>query len=211
MNATNHDGPFASYAGTCVVCRTSYAAGDPIAFKREGARWRPIHAACAAPRPSAVAVAGAPILELLRGARSSGLRWPKLTLDLDGRRVQLSLAGDASKHPGTVNVTDGRRYPENTWFGRVLADGTFQPGRDCDETVVAILRRLAEDPAGTAADHGHRSGSCCFCGRELNDPRSTAVGYGPICAEKWLLPWGEDVIEDPAHAFDQTGTNGPLF
>lgn len=191
MQTPNHDGPFASYAGTCPACRTSYAAGAPIAFTRDGARWRPIHARCAAPRPSAVALDGAAILELLRGAKLAGLRWPKLTLALDGKRVQLSLAGDASKHPGTVNVTDGARYPANVWYGRILTDGTFQPGRDCSDAVVGILRRLASDPAGTAADHGHSSGACCFCGRDLNDERSTAVGYGPVCAAKWSLPWGE--------------------
>ena len=123
--------------------------------------------------------------------KRQGLRWPKLTLELDGKRVQLSLAGDASKHPGTVNVTDGARYPNNVWFGRILQDGTFQPGRDCSDAVVGILRQLASDPAGTAAAHGHQSGACCFCGRDLNDERSTAVGYGPVCAAKWSLPWGE--------------------
>lgn len=196
---TNHDGPFASYAGTCAACRAPYAAGDPIGFQREGARWRPIHAACAPPRPSAVALNGAAILDLLRGAKLAGLRWPKLTLDLDGRRVQLSLAGDASKHPGTINVTDGGRYPNNVWFGRIDQSGTFQPGRDADAAIIGILRRLADDPAGTAAEHGHRSGACCFCGRDLNDARSTAVGYGPVCAEKWSLPWGET---------EATGTEG---
>jgi hypothetical protein len=25
----------------------------------------------------------------------------------------------------------------------------------------------------------------------LNDARSIAVGYGPVCAEKFGLPWGE--------------------
>jgi hypothetical protein len=41
-----------------------------------------------------------------------------------------------------------------------------------------------------AAEHGHKTGNCCFCSRPLNDARSTEVGYGPVCADKWELPWG---------------------
>jgi len=34
------------------------------------------------------------------------------------------------------------------------------------------------------------TGNCCFCRRELTDKRSTEVGYGPICADHFSLPWG---------------------
>ena len=32
---------------------------------------------------------------------------------------------------------------------------------------------------------------CCFCHKELTTKESLAVGYGPLCAEKLGLPWGE--------------------
>jgi hypothetical protein len=32
---------------------------------------------------------------------------------------------------------------------------------------------------------------CSFCGTELDDPKSLRVGYGPTCAKKNGLPWGE--------------------
>lgn len=37
---------------------------------------------------------------------------------------------------------------------------------------------------------------CCFCGRDLDTAESISVGYGPICAAKYGLPWGE--VAEPA-------------
>lgn len=42
-----------------------------------------------------------------------------------------------------------------------------------------------------AAAYGKLSGKCMFCGLDLTDERSMLVGYGPDCAEKHGLPWGE--------------------
>lgn len=53
-----------------------------------------------------------------------------------------------------------------------------------------ILRGLAADPVGYSAHVGRTTGRCCFCYRELTDQRSTSVGYGPICADRYSLPWG---------------------
>lgn len=33
--------------------------------------------------------------------------------------------------------------------------------------------------------------NCCFCHHPLNDTRSENAGYGPDCADKYGLPWGE--------------------
>lgn len=45
--------------------------------------------------------------------------------------------------------------------------------------------------AEEAAAFGHETHKCVFCHRALSTKESTAVGYGPICAEKHGLPWGE--------------------
>ena len=42
-----------------------------------------------------------------------------------------------------------------------------------------------------AKKYGDETHNCCFCGLELTDERSTSAGYGPICAGKYGLPWGE--------------------
>jgi len=47
--------------------------------------------------------------------------------------------------------------------------------------------------ADEAAALGHSTSYCCFCSRHLKDQgegRSVEVGYGPVCAAKFGLPWG---------------------
>ncbi len=135
------------------------------------------------------------------------LNWPAITLavPLSTRSdfaIRLTVAGPQARVPGSINVTtaekgyDGKRG----WLGRVTLDGIFAPsdGRDlgnCDPTwadkVQVKLKALAADPAATATEHGRLTGNCCFCGISLTDERSTAMGYGPICADHYGLPWGE--------------------
>lgn len=123
------------------------------------------------------------------------LKFPKIALQLaNGHKVQLALAGNGSKAPGTVTVTDGAPYGQSKWYGRVTKDGLWEPTKTADaikNDLTSILAQLAHDPAGTAAAYGKLSGACCFCMSKLTDPKSTAVGYGPQCAKQWGLPWGE--------------------
>jgi hypothetical protein len=109
---------------------------------------------------------------------------------------RLSVAGERSQQPGSINVTDAAQGFENrVWYGRIATSGEWQPSRKIPAAeltlVAAALTRFDADPAAAAADYGHTVGSCCFCRRELTDERSTTVGYGPICAAKFGLPWGE--------------------
>jgi hypothetical protein len=123
------------------------------------------------------------------------LKFPKIRLQLnDGRKVVLTLAGQNAKAPGTVNVTDGGKFPANVWYGRVTPAGEWQVSGKIDAAtqrdVAGLLAVLANDPAGTAAAYGTMTGSCCFCALTLTDARSIEVGYGPICASHYQLPWG---------------------
>jgi len=43
--------------------------------------------------------------------------------------------------------------------------------------------------AEQAAAFGQTSSFCCYCARHLEDGRSVEVGYGPVCAKKYNLPW----------------------
>ena len=49
---------------------------------------------------------------------------------------------------------------------------------------------LAQRCIDNAKEYGQRTGKCMFCRRELTTTASTTVGYGPICAERNHLPWG---------------------
>ena len=115
---------------------------------------------------------------------------------LEGFRV--SRAGAASTEPGSLTITSIDRTHSDRfgneardWYGRVSLDGKFQPSRRAPADLGDKLRAFAADPAGVAAAYGHLHGACCFCNIRLTDPRSTSVGYGPICADHFGLPWGE--------------------
>jgi hypothetical protein len=139
------------------------------------------------------------VIALFQRAVAAKLKHPKIKLQLaDGAPVALAVAGSASKAPGTINVTDGRPFGRNVWFGRVHPDGRWEPSQQVEAgrqaEVTALLQQLAANPAEVAALYGRRTGSCCFCARELTDARSVSVGYGPICADKFGLPWGESKV-----------------
>ena len=114
------------------------------------------------------------------------LKHPAIVLD----GIRLSVAGERAKFPGSINVTSPGSFQDRTWFGRIALDGTFVGSREATPAIVEELKALAADPAGKAALYGKQTGCCCFCARELTDERSIAVGYGPICADHYGLPWG---------------------
>jgi hypothetical protein len=78
------------------------------------------------------------------------------------------------------------------YYGKIQ-NGVFASSHLCPAGVFEALQDFAQNPLEAAKLYGTLTGNCCFCGRELTDNkagRSVEVGYGPICAEKWGLPWG---------------------
>lgn len=122
------------------------------------------------------------------------LKYPKLAFaaEVAGGKVVLSRAGQRSQHPGAINVTNGAgfNHPSNKWFGRISRDGSWAPSSVCEARVTGLLKEIDADPAAAARINGREFGACCFCRQELTDKRSLDVGYGPICAGNWNLPWG---------------------
>ncbi|HEY2154451.1 MAG TPA: DUF6011 domain-containing protein [Isosphaeraceae bacterium] len=125
-------------------------------------------------------------------AVATRLKYPGITLSTeDGRDVSLKLCGSRSRYAGSIAVSNGKKYgdPAGVFYGYLRPDGRWDE-RASDAQVTDLLRRLAADPVGVAGEYGRLSGNCCFCRLSLTDERSVAVGYGPICADKWGLPWG---------------------
>ena len=58
--------------------------------------------------------------------------------------------------------------------------------------LMSELEAFMEHPITEGALHGKEYGRCCFCNRELDNEGSIFHGYGPICAEKWGLPWSAE-------------------
>jgi hypothetical protein len=133
------------------------------------------------------------VLAILRAA-GHRLKFPVLRFEAEGTRYRLGLTGPQSRQPGTVVVTtDEKAFEDRTYLGRIDDGGRFEPSHKVGDTATAIglaLRAFAADPAEQARIYGQRYGRCCFCGLELTDGRSVDAGYGPICAEKWGMPWG---------------------
>lgn len=142
------------------------------------------------PKASAVSKNLKAIIDLFDTAAKK-LRRPRIVFKIDGQVVHLQRASQNSKYPGDVHVSDGGPFGTNKYFGRITQTGDVVAGRDLNDNVRNILEKLADNPAKTAAEYGHKSGNCCFCNRTLTDARSTFVGYGPVCAGSFGLPWGE--------------------
>ena len=108
---------------------------------------------------------------------------------LGGQNVAFSRLSVRAKTPGSISVKVGKTY-----VGKISKETfVFEPSVIPAELVVPIEQICEEfnaDPTDFAAKYGHRTGRCCFCSRLLTDERSTAVGYGPVCAESYRLPWG---------------------
>lgn len=132
------------------------------------------------------------IVALFAKATEAKLAHPKIRLSAEGvGKVVFSVAGSRSKFAGDIMITDGKPFGQNVFFGRITRTGEMVPSKACSNTVRDLIVALANDPAGVARAHGHLHGNCCFCGRGLETGESVAVGYGPICADKFGLPWGE--------------------
>lgn len=122
------------------------------------------------------------------------LKSPKLLVNVNGKSLRLSVAGAGARVPGSINVTSTGSFENRDWYGRITKEGQFQPSNKFDAAtmtaVAGALKAMGENPVEVAAAYGHETSNCCFCGQLLTDPRSVAVGYGPICAGHWGLPWG---------------------
>ena len=124
---------------------------------------------------------------------SQHLKYPKIILTVDAdHEVKLSVAGASAKVPGSINVAANAKFGQGDWYGRITRDGVFHPTPNVEKLphLIPALQAFAANPAKVAAEYGHLTGHCCFCLRKLDDERSTSVGYGPVCADHFGLPWG---------------------
>jgi len=136
-----------------------------------------------------------PIVRMFDAARAHGLRRASIRL---GNGLKVSAASPTSANPGAIYVKRDGDY-----LGKITSEGRefFSPSMTSAEK--ELVREFAQHPLERATVYGHATGQCCFCGRELTDARSVAMGYGPICADHYGLDWGHqraaqsvDVVDD---------------
>ena len=125
------------------------------------------------------------ILAMLQKTRDDGnKKFPKVRLQIEGQIVQLGLS-----QKGTVNVTDGRGYNVNKYFGAIQPNGSFREGKSWTADVSKLLREVEAD--AVSAVKRYSTGQCCFCRLELTTLESRTAGYGKTCAKNHGgLPWG---------------------
>lgn len=138
------------------------------------------------------------VAELLKGALESGLKRPAITFALtnaDGVKIGGNVVFKCdSRNSDTIEITNRlKQHRRNLTYGIIDTNlGTFTYNGTCPDEVVHFVRYVAEDPEAAAVENGFLTGNCCFCASGLHDHRSTAVGYGPICAKRYKLPWSEE-------------------
>ena len=106
---------------------------------------------------------------------------------VEGQPVAFGRAGPASKYAGQILVTDGGPFGANKYFGRIDANGDFHATRQAGADVLALVQEFAAEPEATAGKYGRLTGACSFCNHSLKDSRSTELGYGPVCAQRFGL------------------------
>jgi hypothetical protein len=129
------------------------------------------------------------IHSLFAKAQSNHVQVPRLRMVLDdGRSLVVQLATNTGKNPGSIYVQLAGQY-----YGKIDRQGRLVLGPRnirCDE-VVDRIKAVALNPTSAGRVHGHKHRWCMFCARELTTVDSLYYGYGPICAEKWGLEWGD--------------------
>lgn len=128
---------------------------------------------------------------LFNMARGRGLLRPKIFVSVN--RTKIILKPESAIERGIYILDANKRFQ-----GRITPDNVFVPHSRCTAEIRAAVQEFGDDPIRIARAHGHRTGNCCFCSRDLTDGRSVAVGYGPTCASNYNLPWGEERLVSDA-------------
>lgn len=188
-----------AYGGWASTAQASYA--DSLIHRSMEAVESPTVGTTRQVVPAVVQVnreAVARIAALFTTAREHGIQRPAIHV----HGLRFTLAPSYSRNAGSIYVTSNARLrSERTYFGRIQ-EGVFIASPNCTEQTVESILDFGRNPSAVARAHGHATGICCFCRHSLTDARSVAMGYGPICADHYGLPWGEErassVVELPA-------------
>lgn len=119
------------------------------------------------------------IAELMNKA-AENLKYPKIQIT---QALKLSRSQNGVIFVIDHNSTAGRIHPK---------DGLHKGNRFTDEILIA-LQKFETNPLDEARAFGIKFSFCCFCRRELTTEESVLAGYGPICADRFGLPWGQRV------------------
>jgi hypothetical protein len=115
----------------------------------------------------------------------AGLKNPCVRLELDGVTIALKLAGARSRNAGKVSVAQSHQFGVGDFYGWIDTDGQFDRRSCCGADTLALLQRVAEDPATQISEIGKESGHCCYCWSALTQVQSKIAGCGKTCARNY--------------------------
>ena len=126
------------------------------------------------------------LLDRFALALKAGIKRPKVnTGDL-----LFSLAPAHGNNAGHVYVKGEKdAYGYRDYLGKITPEGKFFAGRGVEDDVKQRIAEVGADVVTAAKAHGAQHNNCCFCSRDLTTNESVSNGYGPICAERYGLPW----------------------
>lgn len=131
-----------------------------------------------------------PLVAMMVLARTN-LKNPRIRIRSAIGDLAVTMAKDNSKNAGWLYLKAGSRY-----LGKIEPkQGLWMPVRGVEQEVTDALNEFSKDPVQAAKAYGQETNNCCFCGKLLTDDRegrSVEVGYGPICASHFGLPWGDE-------------------
>ena len=125
---------------------------------------------------------------------SSHLKYPKISFNsLSNDKVQLYLA---TKKYIAIKVNGeyvGKIQPFENANGEW--DASFRMYQGSTE-LQREIESFCANPLESAILRGQAYSHCCFCNLELTNKASLQMGYGPICADNYGLPWKYTEVED---------------
>lgn len=134
------------------------------------------------------------LLSKIPTRRGNSNRWPGLRLKLGYSDVRMLLSHDgaqaeiygvrgahARKQFATIDLSSGKLTVLDTGRG-------YNP---ITSRHFAIFEAVWADPIAFCDEHGRTHHMCCFCATPLTHKNSTVRGYGPDCAKRYGLPYGD--------------------
>lgn len=132
------------------------------------------------------------VFEWFETANKSKLKYPQITFMLDDNKALRLKQSKGGKHPGSIVLTDDKPFGQNEFYGWLLENGEWVKsalGDERSDYISPVIEELAGDPIAYVKEYGVKTGCCCFCNAKLESDNSLALGYGPVCAKRWGLPW----------------------
>jgi hypothetical protein len=109
---------------------------------------------------------------------------------LDGRLIRVHISQRTDRpYAAIAHVLEAAVWDVDEDGVRTLVE----PGVVEWEYAPTLTGRLTAEtvaPADVTGAFGLLAGRCIYCSHKIDTPESTAVGYGPVCAGKYGLPWG---------------------